>query len=109
MRVLNLVLFLFLISCNSPSQKIDNFEEKVIEAKDKADKFSNSEWQELEKSATEFEAYFEAHKNEMTPEERKKANKTLGKVKRLLVQKEFTDFKNEIKDLSEQTESFINQ
>ncbi len=104
MRVLSIVLFLFFISCNSPSQKINNFEEKVIEAKEKEDKLSNSEWQELEKSATEFEEYFEAHKNEMTPEERKKANKTLGKFRLLQIKQNMKEFKGDLEDIANQLE-----
>ena len=111
MRTLNYILFfcLLLTSCKSNSSKINDFSVLIDQLEVNVDKITEDEWKNIEKEADEFEVFFNENREKLSSEERKKANKCLGKYKLLLIKKGVNDFKEDLIDVSEQIDGLLDE
>ena len=105
-----ILISLLFCSCNNDSLKNQNELESIVEkSKEKQNEFTENDWQLADKKLQEFKEEFELKKNQMTEEEREKANELIGKYYAIRIKGFGKELQESIKDFGEQMKSTIKE
>jgi hypothetical protein len=105
-----LVSFSILVSCNSNKVKYQNDIESVINKADKRpEKMTQNDWELADQKMEKFKEDFEMKKDQMTREERDKANELIGKYTAVKLKGFGNELKETISDFGKQMEGVIKE
>jgi hypothetical protein len=105
-----LVSFSILVSCNSNKVKYQNDIESVIKKADKRpEKMTQNDWELADQKMEKFKEDFEMKKDQMTREERDKANELIGKYTAVKLKGFGNEIKETISDFGKQMEGVIKE
>ncbi len=96
-----------IFACSNANSKIEDFSEVVSDAEEKQTNFSETEWKKLDDELHEFEQNLAQNGNDYSPEQRKNANKLIGRYKLLTIKRKVNEFKKDLEDAGQQIEGMI--
>lgn len=96
-----------IFACSNANSQIEDFSEVVSNAEEKQTNFSETEWKKLDDELHEFEQNLAQNGNDYSPEQRKNANKLIGRYKLLTVKRKINEFKKDLEDVGDQIEGIF--
>lgn len=96
-----------ILSCSNTKSKIEDFTEVISNAEKNYSTFNETDWKELEELDKEFEQDLEVNSKDYSPEQRKNANKLIGKYTMLSIKRNINDFKKDLEDVGQQIEGMV--
>lgn len=111
MKSINTLIFCIILitisACSNPKSKIEDFTEVISNAEKNYSSFDETDWKELEESDKDFEQDLEVNSKDYSPEQRKNANKLIGKYTMLTFKRNINDFKKDLEDVGQQIEGMV--
>jgi hypothetical protein len=105
-----LISFSILVSCNANKVKYQNDIESIINKADKSpEKMSQNDWELAYQKMEKFKEDFELKKDQMTREERDKANELMGKYTAVRLKGFGNELKETISDFGKQMEGVMKE
>ena len=96
-------------ACSNADSKIDAFSEVISNAEKKQTDLDETEWKNLEVELQEFEHDVAQNSNDYSPEQRKNANKLIGRYKFLKLKRKVNEFKKDLEDVGQQIEGLLDE
>ena len=100
------VFLLFLLSCSN-NYKINKFQKKVEITENKIESLTSKDWLKFENDFKEFSTYYDQNKDNFSSEERKTANKLIGKCNKLFLKRTIKDVEKNLNDFNQQLEGLL--
>ena len=92
-----------------PQPEPDKLQKIVSEIETKNTNMTDMDWDKYEAEIATLSAEYEKNKETLSPEQRQKWNKLMGKYKAQQIKRGMDKLKLELKDLGEQADSFIEE
>ena len=101
------IILITISACSNAKSKIEDFTEVISNAEKNYSTFDETDWKELDDSEKEFEEDLEVNSKDYSPEQRKNANKLIGKYTMLSIKRNINDFKKGLEDVGQQIEGMV--
>lgn len=102
-------LLTIICACNNANSKIEDFSVVISNAEEKHTNFSETEWEKLDDELKEFEQDLAQHNNDYSPEQRKNANKLIGRYKLLTIKRKINEFNKDLEDVGQQIDGLLEE
>lgn len=98
-RISFISIFVLLIACNGPKQKIAKLDKQLTTIEEDSTKTNEEDWKNLETSIEELTADVKANRNDYTDEQLEEIGRIYARYSKLALKKGLKDFKTGIEDL----------